>query len=290
LWFPEFQKHYLDTKWWGHSLFEFGVDNGELYVDLLPRKNVRPKTGVVLVQQSDTSGIAYREMREYGSWLIEAGGTGVGLLNRAVPHVLMKRFAQSCWSEFCEIFGMPTRVVKTNTSDPDMLNRATQMMQQWGSNSWGILDETENVEFAETANSTGEVYRSLITLCNSEISLLVSGAILGQDTEHGTRGKEQVSADMLDDLVRADRTDFENYVNATLLPALYKIGYLSAKLTFKFKPLEDLGSLWCKAKEAMPYYNVDKEWVKDKFGIPLEDKTFGGAQLQTLNNKPDFFG
>lgn len=292
LWFPEFQKEYSDTKWWGHSLFEFGTNNGVLYFDLIPRKNVRAKEGIVLKRQSDINGTNYRDLREFGSWLIEAGSiTSVGLLNRAVPHVLMKRFAQSCWSEFCEIYGMPTRVLKTNTSDPTMLSRAKEMMQQWGSNAWAIIDESELVEFVEAMNGTGQVYSSLITLCNSEISLLASGAIIGQDTVHGTRGKEQVSADMLADLVRADRTDFENYANSTLLPALYKIGYMPAGRKFRFKPLEDLDSLWSKTKDALPYYNIDKAWVHDKFGIPLEDKnTFGVESLNAKNGDAPFFG
>ncbi|WP_446662918.1 phage portal protein family protein, partial [Flavobacterium psychrophilum] len=35
------------------------------------------------------------------------------MLNKAVSHVLFKRFAQSCWSELCEIYGIPPRVLKT---------------------------------------------------------------------------------------------------------------------------------------------------------------------------------
>jgi len=292
LWYPQFLSNLLDTIWWGHTLLEFNLKNGELEVELIPRKHVRSRAGVVLQRQDDSKGIEYRKLKEYGNWLIEAGGNGLGLLNKAVPHVLMKRFAQSCWSEYCEIFGMPTRTLKTNTSDPDMLNRAENMMRQMGAAGWAIIDETEILEFAEANNGNGEVYKTLITLCNSELSLLNSGAIIGQDTEHGTRGKEQVSLDILSYLVAADVSWVENYCNAKLFPALYKIGYIPAELKLAYKQEEDLDSLWNKVSVAMPYYDINPQWIADKFNIPVSPRTTGVNELSVkkLEAKPYFFG
>lgn len=164
--------------------------------------------------------------------------------------------------------------MKTNTRDVQALNRAEQMMRDMAAAAWFIIDDTENFEFASTGTpASGEVYNGLIRLCNDEISLLISGAILGQDTQFGTRGKEQVSQDLLQDLVSADQTLVEQYMNDKVLPALYKIGLLPVEaLRFEYDKSEDVSELWQRTKEILPYKEVDSEWIKTKFGIEVKDK------------------
>lgn len=292
MFFPDLQERLHETIWWHHSLFELGMEKGEVNVELIPRKHVRPKKGIFLKRQYDTEGIAYRQMKEYGSWLIEAKrGSYPGLLNKAVPHILIKRFAQSCWSEFCEIYGMPIRTLKTNTSDPEMLAQAEKMMASLGSNPWAIIDESETMEYAEQVGSNGEVYKALIALCNSELSLLASGAIIGQDTEHGNYSKDKVGSGVLENRVFADMTWIENVWTSTILPALYRIGFLPPGLKFRYKIVEDLDGLWKKTYEASQHYNVDGAWIYDKFGIPVTPKSFGDASLSLKKDTdPDFFG
>jgi hypothetical protein len=291
-WFPLFVGQLLETPWWGHSLWEiFGNSFDSLAMNLIPRKHVKPQTGEVLDHEYDTGGAPYREMREYGRYLIEAGGhDDLGLLNKAVPHILMKRFAQSCWSEFCEIFGMPMRTLKTNTGDPEMLSRAEAMMHTMGAANYSIIDDSEVMEYAEASNATGDVYKYLIALCNNEISLLVLGSILGQDTEHGTRGKEQVSLDILSYLVKADVTGVQNYINSSLFPALAASGFIPANLSFRYRESEDLDTLWTKVKEALIHYDIPAEWIEDKFGIPVTVKEHAGTFGSPSLNAHDFFG
>jgi len=273
-WFIKFMSQLLDTQYWGHSLWEISIDvrTGPV-INLIPRKHVKPKTGELLEHEFDANGIPYREMREYGRFIIEAGDSDdLGLLNRTVPHVLQKRFAQSCWSEFCEIFGMPLRTLKTNTSDPEMLHRAEEMMRSLGASATAVIDGSEVIEYADATNGTGEVYKALINLCNAEISLLIQGAILGQDTEHGTRGKEQVSMDMLSNLVEADMMYVESFVNSTLLPALAASDVIPPDMRFRFRKSEDLDGLWAKVKDSLIHYDIPADWIEDKFGIPVTEK------------------
>ena len=104
------------------------------------------------------------------------------MLDKAVPHALFKRFAQSCWSEFCEVCGMPPRVIKTNTQDPELRNQYLQMLSNYGSGANGVIDIDDEMLFVATNASNGEPYENLIRLCSNEISLLINGAVLGQDT------------------------------------------------------------------------------------------------------------
>ena len=209
-WKNEIDREILWADYRGNSLIELTTENNTLCVTSLPRNNIIPEKGILLLSEDDTTGIDYRNCREYGTWLLEFGSrTNYGLLNKAIPHVLFKRFAQSCWSELCEIYGIPPRFIKTDTQDPEMLNRAEAMLRDMGSAAYFIIDREESFEFAKGADTNGDVYNNLISLCNSEMSLLITGAVIGQDTKNGNRSKEESSIKLLDKIVQADKKTLE---------------------------------------------------------------------------------
>ncbi|MGV3705438.1 MAG: phage portal protein family protein [Arcticibacter sp.] len=277
----------LDQIYYGYSLveLEFKPDlNGKrvLTGEVIPRTNVVPQTGLFYEDYFNTNGTRYREMPEFGLWILEYNSGNLGMLNKAVSHVLFKRFAQSCWSELCEIYGIPPRVMKTNTQDTVMLNRAEQMMQDMGAAAWFIIDDTEEFEFAQGVSTKGEVYENLMTFCGNEISMLISGAIIGQDTKNGNRSKEESSQEMLWYLVQSDMALLEEQWNNINIPALVKHGVIKGDLTFEYDETEDLEQLWNITKDALQYLKVDPEWVKRKFGIEVtgEREQKQGTQLQ----------
>lgn len=281
VWFPLLLRYMLESVFYGHSLCELSVDTeGLVGVHLIPRQNVVPELGLFLYDSSADEGEYYREMREYGTTVVEFGSPGnYGLLNKAVPHALFKKFAHSCWSELCEIYGIPPRYIKTNTQDPAMLDRAEEMMRDMGSAAWFIIDTTEEFQFADGVNTTGDVYNNLIRLCNSEMSMLISGAQIGQDTKNGNRSKEEVAVKQLDKLVGSDKRQVEDWMNAIVLPALFRLGILPDGLHFSFVSEENTGELWERTAQAMQYYRVDPAWIRDKFGIEVtEERNAGGGK------------
>ena len=289
-WKNEIDREILWADYRGNSLIELTTENNTLCVTSLPRNNIIPEKGILLLSEDDTTGIDYRNCREYGTWLLEFGSrTNYGLLNKAIPHVLFKRFAQSCWSELCEIYGIPPRFIKTDTQDPEMLSRAEAMLRDMGSAAYFIIDREESFEFAKGADTNGDVYNNLISLCNSEISLLITGAVIGQDTKNGNRSKEESSIKLLDKIVQADKKTLESYWNGTVIPALVKIGILPEGLTYELQQEEDIEKLWGMTREALPYMDIDPEWMKDKFGIQVTGKkeVTGGGGLRI--DTSDFF-
>ena len=290
-WKNEIDREILWADYRGNSLIELTTENNTLCVTSLPRNNIIPEKGILLLSEDDTTGIDYRNCREYGTWLLEFGSrTNYGLLNKAIPHVLFKRFAQSCWSELCEIYGIPPRFIKTDTQDPEMLNRAEAMLREMGPAAYFIIEREESFEFAKGADTNGDVYNNLISLCNSEMSLLITGAVIGQDTKNGNRSKEESSIKLLDKIVQADKKTLESYWNGTVIPALVKIGILPEGLTYELQQEEDIEKLWGMTREALPYMDIDPEWMKDKFGIQVTGKkeVTGGVGLRI--DTSDFFG
>ena len=276
---------------YGHSLIELTTSpDGTPQVTLLPRTNVVPEQGVLLLSEDDGDGIRYREAREYGTWILEFGSrTEYGLLNKAVPHVLFSRFAQSCWSELCEIYAIPPRVLKTNTQDPEMLDRAEQMMREMGAAAWFIIDTNEEFSFAKGADTNGDVYNNLIRVCKEASSLLICGAQLGQDTLNGNRSKEESSQKLFDKIIQADRTRVQGYWNEIILPALVRIGIVPAGLTYEYQQEEDLEKLWQQTHQAMQYFHVEPEWIRNKFGIEVTGEKETGALSVPLAARDGFF-
>ncbi len=265
--------HIWDSEWYGYSVVEMSVKSGLKAVELINRRNIIPANGRFYPDTSMNNYIEYREVSEFGKWILEFSSDGLGMLDKVVPHVLFKKFAQSCWSELCEIYGIPPRVMKTETRDPEMLDRAESMMREVGAAAWFIIDNTEEFQFANGVNTNGDVYSNLINLCNNEISMLVSGAVIGQDTKHGNESKEKTSMQLLDRLVDADKRMVENYMNTVVIPAWIRIGWIPGTTSrFRFKTVEDTDKLWQFTKELLPYKDVDNAFIEEKFGIKVSDK------------------
>ena len=273
-WVYQVSKSILDTVYFGHSIGEFDYTaNGQLKFTLIPRQNIDPVNGLLYQDYTEDKKIKYREQREYGSWLIEFGeNKDLGLLNGCVPQALMKRFAQSCWSELCEIYGIPPRVLKTNTQDKLMVSRGEKMMRDMGAAAWFIIDDSENFEFAKGVDTNGDVYKNLITLCNNEMSMGISGAVVGQDTKNGSNSKEKTSKELLQDLIDSDLSLLEQYWNNNVIPALQLLGVLPQNIVFGYDPTEDLDALWKMVTDALPYFDVELEWLNNKFTIPFIEK------------------
>lgn len=293
--FNEIIKQIINTRFYGHSVVELswkqeGQNEEELKVELLPRQNILPKSGTFLYDYSEEKGIKYRELPQYGTFILEFGKPGeMGLLNKAIPHCLFKRFAQSCWSELCEIYGIPPRVYKTDTQDPQAVARGKKMMRDMGSAAWFIIDTTEEFEWAKGVTTNGDVYDNLIRLCDNQNSLLISGAIIGQDTKNGSYSKDEASQKMFSKLVLADMALVEMYMNTRVMPALARIGIIPADYVFQWEVSEDLNTLWERTLEALNYYEVDPEWVKNKFGIAITGKKEQNTLTPNLNIAESFF-
>lgn len=279
----------IEAQFYNHSLVEFSYDGDDLSAELIPRTNISPEVGKFYPDVQDSATIDYRDLPEFKKWIIEVypRKRDLGLLNKAVPYVLIKKFALSCWSELCEIFGIPPRVMKTNTTDDEMLERADTMMKEIGSAAYFIIDTTEEFEFAQGVATNGDVYKNLISTCDQQLSLLNLAAVLGQDTENGNRSKEESSTKLMEAVVKADKRLIESTFNKTILPALSSIGFLNPGLRLEITKEVDLEKLWKMTFEASQNYDVDPEWIRETFGIAVIGKKATTIVPPGGNDDPD---
>ena len=275
----------IESLFYGYTVIELSKDRtGGVRAVSIPRENIEPTQGLFLPDcTSDGGAIHYRNIREFGKTILEVipKPDDLGFINKAVPYVLIKKFAFSCWSEFCEIFGMPPRVLKTNTQDKSMLDRAEVMMREIGSAAYFIIDTNEELDFGQGVTSNGDVYSNLIAKCDSQISLINLAAVIGQDTQNGNYSKEESSAKLTDAVIAADKRLVEQTFNRQVLPALAALGVIKDGLRLQISKSKDIEALWSKTVQAMPYYEVDPAWIKDTFGIEVTAKKAG--QLSAID-------
>lgn len=295
--FGELLRITLETPFFGHSLIEILPDSERGFtVSLLPRRHVVPPLGLLLLDVSSDKGIYYREDKGYGSSIIEIGYTDdLGILFDCAPATIYKRYAMASWSEFCEIYGIPPRVLKINTDDSEAMQRASVMMREMGSANWAIVDKDEDLSFASGMSDNGAIFQQLISAAKEDISLKICGATLGQDTLHGNRSKEETGIELLEAKCRSDRRMVERVMNATILPALASLGIIPEGLTFSYPQEEDREALWQRTLSVIPYYNVDEEWLRNTFGIEITDAKSPLSMLKAkeptkLSSDYDFFG
>ena len=289
-WFNDFIRLAMESIYWGHSVMQINdlVESEISSINLINRKHIIPEKGLFVFKQNDEKGINYREDDKYNQWLLEIGqNDDLGLFNKCAPHVLYKRFAQGAWSEFCEIFGMPIRYLKTNAKDEESLNRAENMLKSMGTAFYGVLDVDEELHFLESAKSDGGVYKGLMDVSNNEVSKLINGAVIGGESQGGSRSKEEVGERLSEAITEADKSFIASYVNYTLIPKLINLGYDFNGVHFQFEKTQNLGQLFKFTQGFMASMDVDPEWVQDTFGIPVTPK----IALSTTQRAPgDFFG
>lgn len=279
-WFSQVLGHVIDAQFWGHSLIQIdGViplknDRGGITsVSLVPRRHVVPEMGLLLEKPTDETGIEYRHYPDFDGWIIETPECrSLGLLAQAAPYGLYKRFAMAAWSEFSELFGMPLRVGHTNMRDTQMVRQMESMLRDMGSSFYAVIDDNEKIEFVETARGNGEVYMHLIKMCNNEISKLINGVVIGDSDNSGSRSKEEVGERLSHMIQQGDLETIEQWVNNTLFPVLIRHGYPLQGCTFAWEDQKDLKELWSNTHQALQYFEVDPDWVKETFGIMVTGK------------------
>lgn len=284
-------QYIFEKEFFIYSLVEFNFDDGEnLEVKLIDRTNVVPQNGMYYRDYGIYDGINYRNLPDYGSFILEfnANRTKMGILNSCTPKFLIKDFTLKCYAEFVQIYGTPMRVLKTDTNDPEAMDRGEDMMKNMGVAAWAVIDKNEEFNFADNVTTTGDVYTKLTTTCDNAIVMAISSAVVGLDTKNGSNSKEQTSKEITDELVESYIEEIQADMNNKVMKALFDIGFFTKQYRFEFNQTEDITQLWTYVKDLLPHKKFDNDWLFQTFGIVCEDAP---AQQQgaLISSTGDFF-
>lgn len=284
-WFKDFMNLVLESRYWGHSLIEFGdVVNGKFsYCNLVPRKHVIPEKKIILKNTYDSfsNGISYVES-ELADWCIEAGGShDLGLLLKCSPSAISKRHMLSFWDGFGEMFGMPIRIAKTSSRDENDATRIENMLENMGASSWGLFPDGTEIQLIESSRGDAfNVYDKRIDRANSEISKGILNQTMTIDSG-SSLSQSEVHLEVFNNVVEKDADLLRDTINDKLIPLMCKHGFPLENYRFAWDDAVDYSTQDMKDVEQMLLnagYEIDSQYFIDKYNIPI-----------IARNKQDFF-
>lgn len=306
-WFKQLCAYTLQSIYWGHSLIQLGdlTTDGDgcpclTGVTLIPRKHVVPEHRRILPQQGLqwTSGIDYTDPA-LSRWLIEAGQPDdLGLYLKAAMQTIPKKNMLAFWDSFGEIFGMPMRVIKTNTRDEKEQNRILDMADTMGNKQTVLLNQDTDIQFVEsTRGDAYQVYNQRVDRANSELSKLIIGQTMTIE-DGSSLSQSQTHLEVFQNLVDKDADMLRDVINNQLLPRLVALGFPLQGLRFEWDDSETYTPEQQVAYERLmlEHFEVDQKYFEEKYGIKILGKKqspmspMGGEEEQLQHNLPPFKG
>jgi hypothetical protein len=310
-WFKDFAKMAFESRYWGHSLIQFGdivTVIGKMRfdgVELVPRMHVIPEYGVITREAGDEpkKGFSYRTGK-IADWCIEAGSPrDLGLLLRCSPSALSKKNMLAFWDGFGEMFGMPIRIGKTSSRDKNEVAKVENMLDAMGAAAWGVFPEGTEIEIKETTRGDAfNVYDQRINRSNSEMSKGILNQTMTIDNG-SSLSQSEVHLEVFENVVEADADFLRDLVNNRLLPFMEMHGFPVANHRFEWdNSVNYTPDQMCNIEQMLLTggYEIEPAYFTDKYNIPITGRTapMVGAglarpiapnQLQLSQEQADFF-
>lgn len=289
-WFRRFVSLALDSRFYGHSLIQFGdierdPDISFTNVELVPREHVCPEYGTILENMGDPAkkGIPYRGT-PLMDWAIEVGDKyDLGELLGVAKETISKKFVLQFWDQFAEIFGMPIRIATTSSRNPKDKAAIEDMLEQMGSAAWGAFPEGTTIELIGSKQTDAyEVYDRRVERANSEISKKILGQTMTMD-DGSSLSQAKVHAEVAEDVKFADRVFLHDIINDDLLPFMARHGFPVQGLKFEW----DITYTYTPGEMAeienmlLSHYDIDASYFEEKYGV----KIAGEKQQNALSEK-----
>jgi hypothetical protein len=225
----------LDAEFYGYTLLQIeAIEQGKAKVCVIPRERIIPEKNTISTgSQYDNVGIKINDPL-YEPWLLwfetdsDSSNTkcGLGLYNILAPYEIYVRNANTAWSEYQQIFGVPLRIGKTNTREARMRDNMSNMLRDMGRSGWATLDHEDSVEMVGGHNggSSTDTFLGLIEYCNKAISKVILGHADALDSTAGKLGNDTSVEEALSVIQRKDGLKVEYILNNYVFPKLAKIG------------------------------------------------------------------
>ena len=284
-WFYDFVSLALDAIYWGYSLIEFGDLVNDEFINThlaCERQYVKQEFNLIVATPSQLTGWDYTQP-PFVEWNIGVGEKrDLGLLAKVAPLFLYKKQAMVAWSQYSDLFGVPVRVGKLSKKERQTFDEMVSFLKNMGNSAYAVIGKDDEIELLETGKTSGqEVFNSMISMLNNEISKLILGQT-GTTDEKSFVGSANVHERILGLYLESDTRFIENVFTHQLIPFLIK--YHNFPLQgYKIEIAEDDElSLIEKSK-------IDIELLKTGLYVAPVDylKTTYGTELELLEQKAE---
>lgn len=261
----------MSAKLWGYAAAEFSFwknRNGqaELSVYSIPKKHIRPLTGIVTDQQDGDTGTNIRQ-GIYLDTIAEFGNEkDLGLMLAASLFAILKRGTLSDWAEFIEIFGRGIVDAEWDGIDESQRKLLAQAIKEMGGGGVIIRPAGTSVDIK---NNTGNANGALQDTFVSKMDGYISKCLLGTtETTEASKSSGYAQASIHQDQDEkkneSDLNYVRRYLNSRFIPILQAAGFDTKGGTFVLKKKRNLN------KEA---FDIHKS-MRNDLKIPIDDDFF----------------
>ncbi len=265
----------VESKWYGHSLIELDFEDGQIKeAALIPRKNVIPEKGLVVKNVGEQQGIAYREA-PYINFLLDVGkNRDLGLLNKATPYTIFKRFGISSWGEFIERFGIPIQEYQYDPSVTGSKEEIERQAKEQGSGAIIVMPVGTQTQLHKGADGAGSTVFKDYKAANDEELLLIFLLQTMTTKDGSSRSQAEVHEGGENELIAGYKLFIEMVLNFQLKPILEKHGFDVEGGEFKYEQTEKIEKLdLIKIFEGLANFGeVPLDVLEKHFGIKLTPK------------------
>lgn len=271
----------IDTTAWEtlireimHRLFygRAGVElffNGGFHVEPIKPKYIDLDNCQILLNDTGDRSVPYDQDPN----LLVVGRPGdYGLLLKAAPYAIWKRGGFGDYAQWIELFGMPQRIGKYNTFDPQSRELLKQALEEAGSAPYLVIPKEADIETKEVNRGSGSSFNEFRQATNEEMLITILGQTLTTiQGERGARSLGEVHLQVEDSKHTSDLRFVQRTLNERLLPVLEACGLPVKGGRFVYPKAADPLSV-DEIVKLSTIIDIPATFIHDKYSIPMPDK------------------
>ena len=271
-------RNILAQRFYGRAGVEISFADGFKCETIKP-KYIDLKHRTILLNDVGDKSVNYEDN---GQLLILGSPLDYGLLIKAAPFVIYKRGGFGDYAQWIELFGMPQRIGKYNTYDPESRQLLEQAFKNAGSAPYLIVPKEADIETLTHSQGSGKSsYDEFRRACNEEMLIAILGQTLTTiQGERGARSLGEVHLEVEESKHAGDIRFVERVLNERVRPMLEARGFNLQGGKFIFpkeaEPLSvaDIATL-------SEIIQIPSSFIHEKYGIPMPKDGEPIARKQT---------
>jgi hypothetical protein len=209
---------------------------------------------------------------------------GTGLGRQLYSLVEFRRTLMSFWLQYADKHTTPTVIGKFSLGTPDEeISSLFSALQRLGQETAIVIPDEMDVKWLEAGAGRPELYETLISYIDKQISFLVNGeSTVGQDTgSTGSYARDSVADSVRMRKAKAFSEQLDETLNATFIRWIVELNYPGVSVPRFRRNFEDLEQREDPVKvvqmltqlQAIGFEVTDLDWIRDKLEIPSLEKS-----------------
>ena len=271
-------RNIMAQRFFGRSGVEMSFSGGFQCTEIKP-KYIDLQHQAILLNDLGDKSVSYADNDRL---LILGKPLDYGLLLKTAPFAIYKRGGFGDYAQWIELFGMPQRIGKYNTYDPESRVLLEQAFKNAGSAPYIIVPKEAEIETLTHAQSSGKSsYDEFREACNEEMLITILGQTLTTvQGERGARSLGEVHMEVESSKHAGDIRFVERVLNERVRPMLEARGFNLQGGKFIFpKEAEPLSV--AEIVSLSEIIQIPTSFIHEKYGIPMPKDGEEIARKQT---------